>query len=137
MDKGQAIGIVILIMVVGVIALMAVILSNWAQGKPLFSMATATDPVKGLGSQMQMAGKPWASKVTQVNGHMDEITDTGFSLLHGRDCVIINGSPEEPIKIRRKDSGAISSDKTLTLKSPYRLENTEVSGNNDIRVDFL
>lgn len=137
MDKGQAIGIVILIVVIGVIALMAVVLSNWVQGKPLFDATRATDPLKSVGSDIVKSGKPWAGKVTQVKGHIDELTDTGFSLLHGGDTVIIAGTPEEPITYRRKDtSPGGTHDETKTIKSAMRIENTETSGNVDIRIDF-
>jgi hypothetical protein len=84
---------------------------------------------------------------------MDEITDTGFSLLHGGDTVLINGTPESPVTYRRIDSSNVKtyagplqwweigsgmkSDTTQTLKSTKRIENTETEGNADIRIDFV
>lgn len=152
MEKNQAIGIMLVLLIIGIIILAAVVMVNWAQGTPLFDATRATDPVKSLISSAKMSGKPWAAKVEQVGGHMDEISDTGFSLLHGGDAVLIHGTPEEPVKYRRIDSSNVKtyagplqwweigsgakSDTTETLKSTKRIENTETSDNCDIRVDF-
>jgi hypothetical protein len=102
---------------------------------------SAFDPIKILTSKANVSSKPWGKFVTVGDkSHIENITDSGFSLQHNLDEIIIHGKPDAPIGIRRKDfvNGEMTTDKTLTLKSDYDLVLHEEGkdANVDIQIEF-
>lgn len=82
------------------------------------------DIFKVGGTNIALATKEYGKYITiGEKTALENISDTGFSLMHNDDRVTIHGKPDTPIKFRVKTywNKDMVKDETLTIKSDYNI----------------